>query len=203
LKINRITKTIIRALTSPDELKPALQGVLIDPDKKRAVVTNGHALIMYPLQIEDGEEVSRAVVPVDIFAPNIKQSESAEYCINGAAVRQDSAGTQEAALINEKYPDYESVIKPDGQAYTITLDFSLLAKVAKAIPGGANDQKPVRLHITGPTTAVKFETTDKYKGDEIKGLIMPIRDDQSGRAIYGKDENGNVQEWEEEEAPKK
>ena len=202
MKIKNITRTIIKALASPDSLKPALHGVLIAPDKKRAVVTNGHALIMYPLEIEDGEEVSRAVVPVDIFAPNIKQSESAEYCINGAAVRQDSAGSQEADLIPDKFPDYEEVIKPDGQAYTITLDFNLLAKVAKAIPGGANEQKPVRLHITGPITAVKFETTDKYKGDAIKGLIMPIRDDQSGRAIYGKDENGNVQEWKEENKTK-
>ena len=192
MKINKMTKQVAAALASKDDLKPSIKGCLIDPENKRAVVTNGHALIMYPLQIEDGEEVNRAVVPVDIFAPNIKQSESAEYCINGAAVRQDSAGTQEAALIDEKYPDYENVIKPDGQAYTITLDFSLLAKVAKAIPGGANEQKPVRLHITGPITAVKFETTDKYKGDDIKGLIMPIRDDQSGRHILNHGKDGKI-----------
>ena len=109
MKIN-ITKQNAAALASKDAIKPSLQGCLIDPDNKKAVITNGHALIMYPLKMEKGEEASRAVVPVDIFAPNIKQSESAEYCINGAAVRQDNAGTQEAALINERYPDYESVI---------------------------------------------------------------------------------------------
>jgi len=188
MKIN-ITKQNAAALASKDELKPGLQGCLIDPDNKKAVITNGHALIMYPLKMEEGEEASRAVVPVDIFAPNIKRSQSAEYCINGAAVRQDNAGTQEAALINERYPDYEQVISPDGQAYTITLDFSLLAKVAKAIPGGANDEKPVRLHITGPRSAIKFETTERYEGDEIKGVIMPMHDEQSGRAIYGKEGN--------------
>ncbi len=190
MKINNLTKNNVKALASSDPFKPALQGVLIDPENAKAVVTNGHALIMYPLQIEDGEEVSRAVAPADIFAPNIKQSESAEYCINGQAVRQDNAGTQEAKLIDEQYPDYQKVINPEGQAYTITLDFSLLAKVAKAIPGGANDQKPVRLHITGPASAVKFETTENYNGDEIKGLIMPIRDDQSGRHILNHEKGG-------------
>lgn len=191
MKIN-ITKQNAAALASKDGITPSLQGCLIDPNNKKAVITNGHALIMYPLEMEEFEEVSRAVVPVDIFAPSIKRSQSAEYCINGAAVRQDNAGTQEAALINERYPDYEQVINPDGQAYTITLDFSLLAKVAKAIPGGANDMKPVRLHITGPRSAIKFETTDGYEGDEIKGVIMPIRDEQSGRHILNQRKDGKV-----------
>ena len=194
MKIN-ITKQNATVLASKDDLKPVLKGCLIDPENKKAVITNGHALIMYPLQMEEGEESARAVVPVDIFADTEKAKKTAEYCFNGRAVYQDQFGTKEREYIDAPYPDYRSVINDKPTAYTITLDLSLLAKIAKAIPGSANEQKAVRLHMTGTRSQVKFETTELYDGDKISGLIMPINDDKNGRPIYGKDQNGNIQEW--------
>lgn len=183
MKIN-ITKNNAAALTSKDKYKPGLQGCLIDPDRKKLVVTNGHALIMYPIHLEEGEECAKAVVPSDIFADTEKAKKSAEYCFNGRAVYQDAAGTKEREYIDESYPKYENVLKQDQPvAYTITLDLNLLAKVARAIPGGANDQKTVTLDITGPRSALFFETSELYKGEKISGLIMPINDDKNGRPI--------------------
>jgi len=166
-----ITKKQIAALASKDGLKPALCGVLYEPEKSRLTVTNGHALISYT--VDNGENDNGGIIPVDLF-PTAKDAKNPrnEYFINGTAKRSCDGVTQETQLIEEQFPDYESVLPKDEPTLEIGFNLELLKMVADAVPV-ENGAKNVKLSFNSNTGGVRFETTQHAK--KITGVIMPVR----------------------------
>ena len=167
----KLTKTQVKALASKDGLKPALCGALFEPEKSRLTVTNGHALISYP--VEPGKDDNGGVIPVDLF-PTAKDAKnpSNEYFINGTAKRSCNGLTQETQLIEERFPDYEAVMPTGAPTFEIGFNLELLKMVADAVPV-ENGAKNVKLSFDSSISAVRFETTQHEK--KITGIIMPVR----------------------------
>ena len=168
----KLTKTQVKALASKDGLKPALCGALFEPEKNRLTVTNGHALICYP--VEPGKDDNGGIIPVDLF-PTVKDANnpSNEYFINGTAKRSCDGLTQETQLIEERFPDYEAVMPTGAPDYEIGFDLELLKQVAAAVPLDKNRMKTIKLSFYGPVSAARFESRDH--NEKITGVIMPVR----------------------------
>ena len=167
----KLTKTQVKALASKDELKPAICGALFEPEKNRLTVTNGHALICYP--VEPGKEDNGGVIPVDLFATaKDAKNPSNEYFINGTAKRSCDELTQEMKLIEDRFPDYEAVMPTGAPTFEIGFNLELLKMVSDAVPV-ENGAKNVKLSFNSSTSAVRFETTQHEK--KITGIIMPVR----------------------------
>ena len=177
----QITKRNVSALASKDDLKPALTGAFFEPEKSRLTVTNGHALIMYPLEMDDSKEYSTGILPLDLFQSKAKEVDRTEYEVNGAAVRINTLDGSKAEypVMDDRFPDYEPVMPREYESkFEIVLDLNLLVKIAQAIPGTAANCKAVKLDFTDQRGAVRFQTwgEDIPKGAEgIKGVLMPIR----------------------------
>jgi len=167
----KLTKTQVKALASKDELKPALCGALFEPEKSRLTVTNGHALICYP--VEPGKDDNGGVIPVDLFATaKDAKNPSNEYFINGTAKRSCDELTQEMRLIEDRFPDCEAVIPTEKPTFEIGFNLELLKMVADAVPVAYSGKK-VKLSFTDSLSAVRFETMDHE--EKISGVIMPVR----------------------------
>ena len=170
----KLTKTQVKALASKDGLKPALCGALFEPEKSRLTVTNGHALISYP--VEPGKDDNGGVIPVDLFATaKDAKNPSNEYFINGTAKRSCDGLTQETQLIEDRFPDYESVIPTGAPDYEIGFDLELIKQVADAMPKGNDGKKTVKLSFYGPVSAARFESSAHRNEKRITGVIMPVR----------------------------
>ena len=100
-----LTKKQVSSLTSKDGLKPALNGLYYEPSKKRLTATNGHALISY--NVESCENESTAVIPTEVF--KTKAKDNCKYYINGEASRISDEGKANYNLIDEQYPDIDSI----------------------------------------------------------------------------------------------
>ena len=100
-----LTKKQVSSLTSKDGLKPALNGLYYEPSKKRLTATNGHALISY--NVESCKNESTAIIPTEVF--KTKAKDNCKYYINGEASRISDEGKANYNLIDEKFPNYESV----------------------------------------------------------------------------------------------
>ena len=167
----KLTKTQVKALASKDGLKPALCGALFEPEKNRLTVTNGHALICYP--VEPGKEDNGGVIPVDLFATaKDAKNPSNEYFINGTAKRSCDELTQEMKLIEDRFPDYEAVIPTGKPTFEIGFNLELLKMVADSVPV-ENGAKNIKMSFDDSLSPVRFETTQHEK--KITGIIMPVR----------------------------
>ena len=165
-----LTKKQIGSACSKDPLKPALTGAYYQPEENRLTTCDGAILVNYPVQSDKNE--STAVLPVDIF-PTIKEAKHSTYVINGKAERSCNGSTQTAKFIQEKYPDYKSVIPKDAPAFEIGLDLMKLKQLCDALPMSEIKNKAVKFSFIAPLKAALFETT-AHK-EKITGLIMPIR----------------------------
>ena len=169
-----LTKKQVSSLTSKDGLKPALNGLYYEPNKKRLTATNGHALISY--NVESCENESTAVIPKEVF--KTKAKDNCKYYINGEASRISDEGKANYNLIDEKFPNYERVIPKIENSHEIGINLELLKKLCDAVPVDSNKNKFIKLTINldRNDTAIKFEQYSNDDEDSLySGLIMPIR----------------------------
>ena len=166
-----ITKTMAKACTSNDDLRPALNGLYLDTDKNRLTGTDSRLLVNY--KVEVSPEDNNGILPVDLFKS--KKTEQCEYSVNGSAVRDNYNSKSEFQLIDEKYPEIDNVIpEDDNEDRLIGLDLNLLKNLCSAVPADDNGNKYVKFRISGNSLrAVKFEQLND--NPEYSGVIMPIR----------------------------
>jgi len=125
--------------TSRDELKPVLQGVLINIDKKglTAVATDGHRLVrLKKMELKSGSFEGSVVIPVkflSLLKPFLqkKESLSLQIGVNHILVNLESIRIS-SRIIKEKYPDYESVIPKDNES-ELTINKEELAQSVKRV----------------------------------------------------------------------
>ena len=168
-----LTKKQVNSLCSKDDMKPALKGLLYEPDKNRLTATNGKALISYNVESDNGD--SCAIIPTDLF--KTKLSDSCDYKVNGMAVRESQGNKSEYNLIDQKYPDYENVIPDEGDYdhAEIGINLDLLKSLCEAVPKDDNNNKHIKIiiDVKNPLRAIKFSQTGE--DPKYSGVIMPVR----------------------------
>lgn len=63
--LTSIRHTQLKNVVSHDKLRPAMMGVLYDPENERIVATNGHVLVVYSVQPDENDQ--GCILPVDAF----------------------------------------------------------------------------------------------------------------------------------------
>jgi DNA polymerase-3 subunit beta len=120
-EFNTIIESTIYA-TSKDELKPVLQGVLINvaAEGLTAVATDGHRLVrLKKIELKAGSFEGSVVIPVkflSLLKPFLKKDESLSLQIgeNHIMIKLDRVRVS-SRIIKDRYPDYESVIPKDNE----------------------------------------------------------------------------------------
>ena len=121
---------------SKDELKPTLNGVLlnISTTSVTAVATDGHRLVKYVFP-QDNKETITALIPfkfLNIIGGGTINTKKAELKIykDYAAIETEETKIS-TRLISEKFPDYENVIPQENPHKTTVLTAALLGAVKK------------------------------------------------------------------------
>jgi len=125
--------------TSKDELKPVLQGVLINinADGLTAVATDGHRLVrLKKLELKSGSFEGSVIIPVkflSLLKPFLQKEKSLSLQIgeNHILVSLESVRIS-SRIIKERYPDYESVIPKDNES-ELTINTEDLAESVKRV----------------------------------------------------------------------
>ncbi len=113
---NAIHKTMFAV--SKDELRPSLMGVLFrfKGDILTAVSTDGHRLVKYEKQSLSSPVETDVIIPAKALAALLKLTEDGDIAIamNESYIRFTSGSSVLASrIIDETYPNYESVIPQD------------------------------------------------------------------------------------------
>lgn len=165
-----LTHTGAKALVSKDALRPAMQGVQFQAEHARLIATDGHKLVVFPVEVEEGD--TSAVLPVDAFNTRgvVDRGEQAKITVNGNVTVEGSKGKITFETIDEQFPNWLACW-PEGQPLIeIGLNLDLVCEVAKALPRG---ERTVKLSIRGASKAIEFQQT-RSEGEPVKGLIMPV-----------------------------
>ena len=109
-----------------------------------------------------------------------KKTDKCEYQINGKATRKSDDGTSTYNLIDENYPDYESVTPDINNSHEIGVNLELLKKLCDSVPSDNFKNKYIKLIINKDDVncAIKFEQFIAHNDSsepEYSGLIMPVR----------------------------
>lgn len=156
---------------SGDEFRPAMTGVLFQfrPEEIRAVATDGFRLV----RVIDPEMSGTTGEPLDIIVPpkalNLASkafaAEDIELEANQTHVRfTDGATTVTARLIDENYPNYESVIPQQNDKRMVIRREDLLNTVKRVSLYSNSQTRQVRLKIA--TDGVRVQAEDMDTGGE-------------------------------------
>ena len=169
-------------LSSNDEGTPALCGVLLNADKSELCATDGHVLGVCKVDTDDND--CTAILPsksLQYKSGTANKPKDVTFEVNGAVKRKESLGeetaTYEYNLIEERFPDYESVLpwkSTDPSVFKIRLDLKLLHRIAAAIP---TVDKSVEMTFYGETRAVDVRpsTDDDDVNEAYHFLVMPLK----------------------------
>ena len=173
-----LTQKQIGAFTSKDEMRPAMQGVLVD--NNNLIATDGHILLIYPC---DETEYQDIVIPISCFPKKngnytIVELEKQVADIVGLKLtvteynsKKQQEETRIEKVIREPYPKYKNVLPLPEQKQaleTIGLNPVFLAKFS-ALHEHKKDEAGLQLIFHGPKSAITITHA------EFSGLIMPTR----------------------------
>ncbi|MBI3189693.1 MAG: DNA polymerase III subunit beta [Ignavibacteriales bacterium] len=151
---------------SSDELRPAMTGVLfqIRPEEICAVATDGHRLVrMRNTSFKSKHKATDVIVPAKALKLIVKSLEGVEGTIffNESHIKF-SIGNMIliTRLIEEKYPNYESVIPIDNDKKLTVNKNQLLSSVRRTSLFANTTTRQVRFSITGSSMAVSAEDID-------------------------------------------
>ncbi len=150
---------------SADELRPAMMGILLQMKKKeiRAVATDGHRLVRCINTTVSCPVERDVVIPAKALNIVAKSSADTESTIlfddHHVRVSFDTS-TLVARLIEEKYPNYESVIPSDNEKKLIVDKHLLLASVRRTSLYASTTNHQVRFSLRKGTMAVSAEDID-------------------------------------------
>lgn len=142
----------------------------LDVERKRLVSTNGHALAIVEVELDDGDTAGH--VPIEALKAVRKDKSAVSIYLDGAAKVNGTTFPREDL---GKYPEYSAVLpeRPEREP-DITFNAELLFNLSRAI-------------CTGKWPFVSLWITDDEKGVYVEtagggyGVIMPAR--AAGRAV--------------------
>jgi len=172
-----LTKSNIKNGCSSSELKPALNGAFYEPDKGLLTCTDGHILISHTVETSDGDE--SGILPVDCF--KTKKSQRSEYTTNGAINSTINGITAIYPYIDQKYPDYETVVpEHHSNSFKVGVNLKLLKRLCDSVPE-IDGEKNVILdfNLDSNRKPIKFtQFADDNDNPKYSGVIMPVRIDE-------------------------
>ncbi len=190
---------------SRDELKPALTGVYFNftKDNITTVATDGHRLVQY--MVKDVEEIGytgNIIVPrkfLGLMNNLLAGSDSLELSLSEnhltATVEDDNVYTR---VIDERFPDYESVIPKDNDK-TLAIDKDILLGSVRRVSIFSNKStQQISLRLSAERSLITTEDPEKaskaqeelaaeFEGEELvigynalylKDIISHIADDK-------------------------
>jgi DNA polymerase-3 subunit beta len=174
---NKLKELIHRTVfaVSSDELRPAMMGVLfqVKDNTLRAVSTDGHRLVRYQLKDVDVSSLQK-----DIIVP-AKALNVLTRILEGATATLDVSATHArfsfessvllTRLLEETYPNYESVIPSDNERSLTVQREPLMMSLRRVALYASASTHQVRLSLG--TTSVEVSAQDIDFGGEAKETV--------------------------------
>jgi DNA polymerase III subunit beta len=171
---------------SRDELKPALQGVLfqVENDELLAVATDGYRLVkLTKKDIGDSEFKGQVVIPhkfLNTVRSILGSAEKVSLLIGDNYVKLDTDKqlVVSSRIINERYPDFESIIPKDNDKTLMVNKEDILSSVKRVSIFSNKTTKQVSFSISENTIQVSTKDSEsittgnetvecEYKNDPI------------------------------------
>ena len=158
-----INKTLFAV--SNDDLRPAMMGVYfqLGPNSSQFVSTDGHRLVKYSTTEMTTEQEHSFIVPDKALAL-IQKSISNELTtiqVNQDHVSFKSGSTQLITrLINEQYPNYESVIPRDNDKFLSISKDQMLSTVKRVSIFSSSTTRQIRLQLVPDKLTIRAEDLD-------------------------------------------
>lgn len=172
--LKRLIANTVFAVSS-DELRPAMTGLFFQIGDKevRTVSTDGHRLIrMINKNISSGKTKRELIVPAKAMHA-VAKSLDAEECtihLDEKHILFTFDGTEiTSRLIEEKYPNYESVIPGDNDKKLIVPTSELLASIRRTSLYASSATHQVRLSLSKNSLMISAEDADL--GSEAKETV--------------------------------
>lgn len=177
--LKAINKTLFAV--SNDDLRPAMMGVYFDigTDESKFVATDGHRLVKYIKEDLTSDEEIDFIVPEKALNL-VKKALHADECtltITDDHVRFKSGNTIVITrLINEQYPNYESVIPKDNQKKLYITKDQMLATVKRVAIFSSSTTRQIRLQLNSDNLTIRAEDIDM--SSEAKETVACEYDDE-------------------------
>ena len=161
--LKAIDKTLFAV--SGDDLRPAMMGVYFDigPEESKFVATDGHRLVRYIREDLTSEEEISFIVPEK--ALNLVQKAlHGEECL--MTITEDHARFKSGStivitrLINEQYPNYDSVIPRENDKTMVINKEQMLATVKRVAIFSSSTTRQIRLQMTADKLTIRAEDID-------------------------------------------
>lgn len=163
IMLKAIDKTLFAV--SNDDLRPAMMGVFFDigPEESKFVATDGHRLVKYIKSDLTSEDDINFIVPEK--ALNLVQKalhdEDCDLTVTEDHARFKSGNTIVITrLINEQYPNYESVIPRDNDKNLVINKEQMLATVKRVSIFSSSTTRQIRLQLNPDKLTIRAEDID-------------------------------------------
>lgn len=178
--LHAIEKTLFAV--SNDDLRPAMMGVYfdIDSDETKFVATDGHRLVRYVKTDLTSDNEMSFIVPEKALSLVQKalHSDECDLTVTEDHARFKSGNTIVITrLINEQYPNYESVIPRDNEKKLVINKEQMLATVKRVAIFSSSTTRQIRLQIDKDQLTIRAEDIDM--SSEAKETVNCEYDDES------------------------
>jgi DNA polymerase-3 subunit beta len=168
---------------STDELRPAMTGVLLQITEKdiNAVATDGHRLVCYRVKKDKTAKDSREVIiPAKALNILVRTLEDGEYTVamdNTHIEFRVTHTTLTSRLIEEKYPNYESVIPGDNNKLLNVNRESLLSVVRRVALYSSATTHQIRFSAKKNELRLAAEDID-FGGEAREKIVCSYSDEE-------------------------
>ncbi|MDR9417687.1 DNA polymerase III subunit beta [Gracilimonas sp.] len=160
---NAIHKTLFAV--SSDDLRPAMMGVYfqLGTDESKFVATDGHRLVKYTNREIKADTDVNFIVP-DKALNLIQKTIDGETC--DLTVTEDHARFKSEStivitrLINEQYPNYDSVIPRDNDKFLTISKDQMLSTVKRVAIFSSSTTRQIRLQLGSDKLTIRAEDLD-------------------------------------------
>lgn len=199
--LKAIDKTLFAV--SNDDLRPAMMGVYFDigPDESKFVATDGHRLVKYIKTDLTSEEEVSFIVPEKALSLVQKalHDEECDMQITDDHVQFKSGNTIVITrLINEQYPNYESVIPRENDKRLVISKDQMLSTVKRVSIFSSTTTRQIRLQMNPDKLTIRAEDID-MSSEAKETIACEYGDDEMEigfNAKYLADVLGNVDDEE-------
>ncbi|MDR8392989.1 DNA polymerase III subunit beta [Aliifodinibius sp. S!AR15-10] len=163
LILDSIDKTLFAV--SNDDLRPAMMGVYFDigPEETKFVATDGHRLVRFVKSELTSDQEVNFIVPEKALSLVQKalHGEECELTVTEDHARFKSGNTIVITrLINEQYPNYESVIPRENDKKLVINKEQMLATVKRVSIFSSSTTRQIRLQLDKDKLTIRAEDID-------------------------------------------
>lgn len=182
----KVPNTKFEKCADPKGGRPNLREPWLDVDKERLVATNGHVMVVIPVEVDENDVTGH--VPMDAVKAARKVTKHDPELYMEAKHANAYGGRYPRGDLG-KYPDVDQIIEPlpkgEGEA-DIVLDAKMLYDLAQALMTcKTTESARVRLYFkrdekgdVDKTSAIRVEPMGPNVAAGAFGVIMPCRDDK-------------------------